>query len=206
MLKMKYKLISAAMVIAPILSTGVATTVSAAPGHPGPASKPGVIYKYYYGSFTSRLNSLVASGVINSYQESRVLGVFNAGGNFKAGLDSLVASDVINSYQESTILSIFDYYSSDYSAPRAGHNGAPNRSGAANPGNQSGANKGGAVNSGNQGGANKGGAANPGNQSGANKGGAVNSGNQGGANKGGAVNSGNQGGANKGGQTPVAHK
>ncbi|KAA8670659.1 hypothetical protein [Clostridium sp. HV4-5-A1G] len=154
MLKMKYKVISAAMVIAPILSTGVATTVSAAPRYNGPAQKLGVVYKYSYGSFTARLNNLVASGVINSYQESRILAVYNSTGNFKIGLDNLVAANVINSYQESRVLAIFTYSTSGYKpvskqghkttpASRQGHKTTP---ASKNVGNQKAGNKGGAIN------------------------------------------------------------
>jgi hypothetical protein len=119
MLKMKYKIISAAMVIAPILSTGVATTVNAAPGHNASTPKSGVVYKYSHGSFTARLNNLVASGVLNSYQESRILAVYNSSGSFKTGLDNLVATHVITSYQESRILAIFNYSTSGYKSSKS---------------------------------------------------------------------------------------
>jgi competence protein ComGC len=147
MLKMKYKLISAAMVIAPILSTGAAATVSAAPGNYGPEPKP-VVYKYSYGSFKASLDKLVASGVINPYQESKALSVFNTDKSiFKDALDNLVAAGIINSDQESQILvAYYDAYDYDASTPtpapkdNGGHKDTPKN----NPG---GVNKGGAPNS-----------------------------------------------------------
>jgi len=125
MLNVKTKLISTVMGVSMLGSTGLASVVHACPVNTGNANaKPGISYKaspvninpgvvyrtsYSDGSFTSHLSSLVNAGVINSYQESKVLDVFNAGGNLRAGLDNLVSSDVINSYQETRIL---DYSSS----------------------------------------------------------------------------------------------
>ncbi|CAB1249847.1 hypothetical protein ACFHWD_19580 [Clostridium sp. MT-14] len=150
MLKMKYKLISAAMVIAPILSTGVATTVSAAPRNYGPEPKP-IVYKYSYGSFKASMDKLVASGVINSYQESKVLNIFNTNKSiFKDALDNLVTAGIINSDQESKIfVAYYDAYdyAYDYVAPtpapaqkdNSGHKDIPKN-------NAGGFNKGGAPN------------------------------------------------------------
>jgi hypothetical protein len=110
MLKMKYKLISATMVIAPLLNTGVVTTVYADSIHKSEsASKLKVVSKHYHKTFAERLNDLVTSGVINSYQESKVLDIANSKENFKAGLDNLAASGIINPYQEVKILSIYTY-------------------------------------------------------------------------------------------------
>jgi competence protein ComGC len=124
MLKMKYKLISAVMVMAPILSTGAAATVSAAPGKYVPEPKP-VVYKYSYGSFKASLDKLVASGVINPYQESKVLSVFNNNKSiFKDALHNLVTEGIINSDQESQILGAY-YDALDNNTPAPKQTPAP---------------------------------------------------------------------------------
>jgi hypothetical protein len=106
MLKMRYKLISAMMILAPLVSTGVTTTVQANPVN----IKSGIVYKtkYSYGDFKAQLDRLVKSGIINNYQESKILDVFKSQGDFKSGLDGLAAAHIINSFQESKVIGIFD--------------------------------------------------------------------------------------------------
>ncbi|MCC9296677.1 hypothetical protein ACFHWD_19565 [Clostridium sp. MT-14] len=106
MLKMKYRLISAIMVLAPLVSTGVTTTVQAKPAN----TKSGIVYKtkYSYGNFKAQLDKLVKARIINNYQESKILNVFKSQGDFKTGLDRLVAAHIINSSQESKVIGIFN--------------------------------------------------------------------------------------------------
>jgi hypothetical protein len=74
----KYKLISATMGIGLLASTGLASVVHACPVNGSPINtRPQVIYRQYNEGFTIQLDRMVSTGFINSYQESRVLDIFN---------------------------------------------------------------------------------------------------------------------------------
>lgn len=103
---MKYRLISAAMVLAPILSTGIASTVHANPVN---NTKTAVVYKFNYSfeNFKAQIHKLTTQGEITSSQEAKVLAAFKSGGNYEVKLHSLTVSHVISNYQESKILDLF---------------------------------------------------------------------------------------------------
>ncbi|MFL0198467.1 hypothetical protein ACJDU8_23320 [Clostridium sp. WILCCON 0269] len=120
MIKMKYKLISAIMLAAPLLAnTGIATTVHAC-ANTQPISH--VSSYYTFANFEAKLNSLVAAGTITQSQESTILNLYYNGkittrSTFKAELDALVAGGTITQSQELSILNLFTGWGSSWYIP-----------------------------------------------------------------------------------------
>jgi len=104
MLKIKYKLISAAMSISLLLGTGVASVVHAS----SDTTSSQVVSSQSEESLTVKLDNMVTSGIINIYQEIKVFDAFDVDDNFNSGLDSLTTKGTISDYQASKILDAFN--------------------------------------------------------------------------------------------------
>ncbi|MFL0198124.1 hypothetical protein ACJDU8_21530 [Clostridium sp. WILCCON 0269] len=117
MIKLKYKLISAAMLAAPLLvNTGIATTVHAC------ANTQPISYSqtcYSFDSLEAKLNALVAEGVISKAQETSILDQYYYGrigsrANLDAELDALISSGVIPHGKKAPILNAFAGWGSNW--------------------------------------------------------------------------------------------
>ncbi|MFL0198608.1 hypothetical protein ACJDU8_24070 [Clostridium sp. WILCCON 0269] len=130
MIKMKYKLISAVMLAAPLLAnTGIATTVHAC------ANTQPISYsqtRYSFTSFQAKLDSLVKAGVISKAQEKSILAQYYNGkigsrANLDAQLDALISSGVIPHSKKAPILNGFTGWGSNWyiSVPNSGGHNTP---------------------------------------------------------------------------------
>ncbi|MFL0198173.1 hypothetical protein ACJDU8_21790 [Clostridium sp. WILCCON 0269] len=133
MLKMKYKLLSALVIAAPLLlNTGIATTVHASSidRHQQLESSK-VLYNragahdsyYSLKNFSSKLDALVSAGTITESQETILLNLFYGdqltSENFKSQLDVLVTAGTITQSQEYSILNVFTNWTSNWEIPSA---------------------------------------------------------------------------------------
>lgn len=114
----KYKLISATMGIGLLASTGLASVVHASPINTNPANtNSAVTYNQNNESFKAELDRMLSAGEINTDQHTKMMELYNAGGDFKTGLDDLLRKGVINSNHHTKILDSFKKYPKRNNAP-----------------------------------------------------------------------------------------
>ncbi|MFL0197845.1 hypothetical protein ACJDU8_20070 [Clostridium sp. WILCCON 0269] len=163
MLKMKYKLLPALVIAAPLLvNTGIATTVHACTNNNSTGisnigwrntgaynkgdgstfsnSNSNIIYRSYFSfeNFKTKLDALVTAGTISQDQEIIILNLYNKGDitseNFKVELDVLVTTGSITQSQEVSILNLFSILQPSLPAPVMVDNSGHNGSGINNLG------------------------------------------------------------------------
>lgn len=114
----KYKLISATMGIGLLASTGLAPVVHASPVNSNLVNmNSAVTYNQNNESFKANLDRMLSAGEINTDQHSKMMELYNAGGDFKTGLDDLLRKGVINSNHHTKILDSFKKYPKPNNAP-----------------------------------------------------------------------------------------
>ncbi|MFL0198041.1 hypothetical protein ACJDU8_21105 [Clostridium sp. WILCCON 0269] len=129
MLKMKYKLLSALVIAAPLLvNTGIVTTVHAASCTNSTQTVISKVSCYSSVDFKTKLDTLVAEGVITQDQEIAILNLYYDGeittiSNFKTHLDTLVTVGTITTNHKISILNLFNNWGSNWqlSAPPNGY-------------------------------------------------------------------------------------
>lgn len=117
---MKYRLISAAVGISILGSTGIASVVHASPVNTNSVNTTSIVtYNQSNENFRAELDRMLSAGEINSDQHKKMMELYNAGGDFKTGLDDSVAKGVINNFQHTKILEFFKKFPKPNNAPNS---------------------------------------------------------------------------------------